>query len=243
MAQEHDQPLTTWASTWNDLWPVPQGEQNAALTDVQREHLNGLYALIAEDLRRLSATPKYRWLGDSHQDRVYALFERLVSGLLGRRYPLPCDNERVRRLLLRIASNRSIDLFREEERRGRGQVELTEANLPVVAARSPEDEVAADLDDLQVVEAILAYWSDLPWPDGEIMRLRYNLHRQGGELRRLVREDGDGRQRPFRSIAAHLGPPHKPDTVEKIHKRILERTREHLRQLGLLGDEGDNAHG
>lgn len=229
MAQEHDQPLTTWASTWNSLWPAPQGEQSAPLTDVQREHLTGLYALVAEDLRRLGSTAKHRWLGDSTQDRVFALFERLVTGLLGRRYPLPCDDERVRRLLLRIASNRSIDQFRSFTRRASREVELNDDIPTELTGLSPQEAAAAHIHDRQVIEAVWAYWADLPWPDGEIVRLRHRL-------------DGD-RLRTFASIAAHLGPQHKPNTVERTYRRILERTREHLRQLGYLGDEGENAHG
>jgi len=226
--RERERKLEGWTGRWNELRPPQQGERALPnrpppLSTAQQDHLDALYDLVVDDLRRLAATAKHRWLGDSSQDRVYILFERLVAGLVGRKRPLASDGN-IRALLIMIASRRSIDMFRRESRQLDRQVELTDDHPPSPTEPGLEESVTAQIDAVQIIQATLSYWATLPWPDREIMQLRHST--TGSRLR------------PFASIAAHLGPRHKPDTVASIYTRTLERTREHLRKLGLLDDKG-----
>jgi hypothetical protein len=179
--------------------------------------------LVADDLRRLAATPRHRWLGDSIQDRAYVLYWCLIIGLITRNGSLDPEGN-IQALMVKIATNRSIDLFRTERRHVAHQVPLTEDQALPGGDTDLETHVADHSHEAAVIAATFAYWASLPWPDGEIMRLRHATNSTN--------------LRPFVSIAAHLGPRHKPNTVQHIYYRTLERTREHLRSLGLLDDEG-----
>lgn len=216
--------VAAWVRQWNKLRSPINSERAPPLTEDQRLHLEQLYLLVADDLRRLASTPKHRWLGDSSQDRVYALFRSLIEGLVGRREPLNTDGN-LTGLLVTIAARRSIDQFRHERIKIDPWVPLPDDHA-APAETAIEERTATQDYEAAVLKATQAFWDTLPWPEREIMRLR---HPTNGT-----------HPRPFASIAAHLGPNYKPNTVQKIYARTLERTREHLRTLGLLDDEGAN---
>lgn len=234
MAQEHPPTLTAWAVRWNELRHSPQAERAPplALTDTQRNHLSSLYPLVEEPLCRLGAAAKHRWLGVTVQDRAYGLFGCLADDLIKSTRPLPV-NDGIVRLLMTITHRRSIDRFRKEHPLDLA-VELTDVRLSKASEPSPEEARASNFNDTQIVSAVLAFWADLPWPESKIMHLRHCGLIDQEQL--LADKSDDTRLRPFVSIAMHLGGQYKPDTVEKMYKRALKRTQDHLRSLGFLGD-------
>jgi hypothetical protein len=226
MATERERALAAWTAEWTRLCRIQQGERGPPgrqLSNQQRDHLDQLYVLVENDLRRIAALPQHTWMGVSNTDRALVLFSCLIDGLASRKRDI-VPEDGLRSLLMTIAKNRSIDLFRKHERPAQRETELTEA-LPNPGESGFDEELATKMHEDKIITAAYTFWATLSWPDGEIMRLRYDTSREF--------------PRPFRSIATQLDNPLKPDTVEKIHNRTLKRTRDHLRRLGLLDQEGE----
>jgi DNA-directed RNA polymerase specialized sigma24 family protein len=214
--------LSAWVRQWNKLRSPRNSERAPPLTAEQQQHLEELYPLIVDDLRRLAASKQHRWLGDSSQDRVHILFTCLVQALDRSHQPIDPEGN-ITALLMSIAGMRAVDLFRRERRHSSRRAALKDDHEASGGTGIEEATATRDYE-AAVLKATWAFWDTLPSVEREIMRLR---HEAGGK-----------HPRTFASIAAHLGPYYKPNTVQVSYNRTLERTREHLRRLGLLDEEG-----
>lgn len=228
--------LTLWTDRWRQVahhrGSLPQGAKPPPCSDAERALLDNLWELIRFDLQREALHPYHSWISDVLVDRVVHLFELVMIQLLAGQVPL--DNPRqLPGLLRKVARRRAIDEYRKlfgRPKKGRAtssrshdskesapprivSLELL-ANLVDVASPDREDNWVARLENETLEQLVVELWSKLPYPDDLIMQLRWD----------------ETPPRPFLSIAKHLGPGWTEATVRKRHQRVLEKTRERLRE-------------
>ena len=229
-----------------DAWQITQDPDLGA---VYRQSLEELYQLLADDLHSVARS----WTRKSNQE-VEALAMSQFVAIVMALPKIDVDPRRnVRHLLITIGRRGLIDDYRREtsfgpRRRPKrvgedsppesgtaearmwrapgeqpGQVASLDhlANIADTNGASVEERTARLLDGQAILDAARKFWQQVCSAiDCQIMRLRYDFDPPYS----------------FAEIAARLGPGWMEATVRQRHKRLLDATRRHLREHGLLDE-------
>ncbi|GAB4215036.1 MAG: hypothetical protein OHK0022_54420 [Roseiflexaceae bacterium] len=187
-----------------------------------------VFALLEPSLEGLAR----RWMGSGLASDVQSMKLNLFAAIFVQLPRLRIDPERnLRALLLTIARYGAYDMYRADidaaDRRRRAMDDLWSGDSPsrlrqrliadaTVCDDGLEDALIERIDQRRLLEVIQLFWeSALGTADLRIVALRL-------------------RDQPFRTIAQFLGAGWTEEAVRQRYHRIICRTRNHLRAIGLL---------
>ncbi|HEU4326625.1 MAG TPA: hypothetical protein VFS21_26025 [Roseiflexaceae bacterium] len=206
--------------------------RRAAASAACQDAAERVFALLEPSLEGLAR----RWMGSGLASDIQSMKLNLFAGIFVQLPRLRIDPERnPRALLLTVARYGVYDMYRADmdaaERRNRAVSELWSGGAAgrlrqrllidsVACDDGLEDALIEQLDQRRLLEAIRLFWQHaLNAVDLRIVDLRL-------------------RDQPFRTIARTLGSGWTEEATRQRYHRIICRTRNHLRAIGLVEGQG-----